>query len=231
MNARRKTLLIIDDDERLCSLLATFLSRHGYELLSANNGEADLRLIRDRNPRLVILDLMLPGRDGFEICRDIRKQSRIPVIMLTARGDITDRVVGLELGADDYLPKPFEPRELVARIQSVLRRTEPGVPTEKLKVGALELDPAARSFRLKGKSVELSTMEFDLLELFLRNPRRVLTRDWIMDQLRGQDWEAFDRSIDIAVSRLRAKIEEDAKNPRYLKTVRKKGYLMAGEEP
>src|SRR5512145_2170816 len=124
MNALRKTLLIIDDDERLCSLLATYLSRHGYELLSATNGATGLRLIKDRNPRLVILDLMLPGRDGFEICRDIRKQSRIPVIMLTARGDITDRVVGLELGADDYLPKPFEPRELVARIQSILRRTE-----------------------------------------------------------------------------------------------------------
>jgi DNA-binding response OmpR family regulator len=150
--------------------------------------------------------------------------------MLTARGDITDRVVGLELGADDYLPKPFEPRELVARIQSILRRAEPRVATEKLKLGGLELDPSARTVRLKGKSVELSTTEFDLLELFLRNPGRVLTRDWIMDQLRGQDWEAFDRSIDIAVSRLRAKIEEDAKTPRYLKTIRKKGYLLGGEE-
>jgi two-component system phosphate regulon response regulator OmpR len=231
MNAPRKTLLIIDDDERLCSLLATFLARHGYELLSAGNGELGLKLIRDRRPQLVILDLMLPGRDGFEICREIRKHSRIPVIMLTARGDITDRVVGLELGADDYLPKPFEPRELVARIQSILRRTEPGAATEKLALGDLELDPSARSFRLRGKSVELSTTEFDLLELFLRNPGRVLTRDWIMDQLRGRDWEAFDRSIDIAVSRLRAKIEDDARTPRYLKTIRKKGYLLAGEEP
>jgi DNA-binding response OmpR family regulator len=231
MDAPRKTLLIIDDDQRLCSLLATYLSRHGYDLLSAGDGELGLKLIKDRQPRLVILDLMLPGRDGFEICRDIRKQSRIPVIMLTARGDITDRVVGLELGADDYLPKPFEPRELVARIQSILRRAEPRTPTEKLKLGHLELDPSARTFRLRGKSIELSTTEFDLLELFLRNPGRVLTRDWIMDQLRGQDWEAFDRSIDIAVSRLRAKIEEDAKTPRYLKTIRKKGYLLGGEEP
>ncbi len=230
MNVPRKTLLIIDDDERLCSLLATYLSQHGYELLSAGDGEMGLKLIKDRRPLLVILDLMLPGRDGFEICRDLRKQSRIPVIMLTARGDITDRVVGLELGADDYLPKPFEPRELVARIQSILRRAEPRTATEKLKLGALELDPSARTVRLKGKSIELSTTEFDLLELFLRNPGRVLTRDWIMDQLRGQDWEAFDRSIDIAVSRLRAKIEEDAKTPRYLKTIRKKGYLLGGEE-
>jgi len=226
-----RTLLMIDDDVRLAQLLKTYLSKHGFELIIAENGEAGLRMLRDRSPQLVILDVMLPGKDGFDVCREIRKQSQVPLIMLTARGETTDRIVGLELGADDYLPKPFEPRELVARIQSILKRAEPRVPHgEKLRLGELELDPGARIVKAGGQIIDLSTTEFDLLELLMRNSGRVLSRDDIMDQLRGQDWEAFDRSIDIAVSRLRSKIGDDPKSPRYLKTVRKKGYLLTGGE-
>jgi DNA-binding response OmpR family regulator len=179
----------------------------------------------------VILDVMLPGKDGFEVCREIRKSSKVPIIMLTARGGVTDRVVGLEIGADDYLPKPFEPRELVARIQTVLRRLAPtpAVSGGVLKSGALTVDLDRRSAALKEKDLNLTTTEFEILVLFLKNAGKVLNRDWIMDYLKGIECEAYNRSIDITVSRLRKKLKDPAENPKFFKTVWGEGYLFIGK--
>jgi DNA-binding response OmpR family regulator len=186
--------------------------------------------LKKRSPSLVILDLMLPARDGFMVCREIRRASSVPIIMLTARGDLTDRVAGLELGADDYLPKPFEPRELVARIQTVLRRGgEARVSSsqaERLRAEALTVDLRSRSAWLEATPLDLTTTEFEILALFIQHPGTVLSRDQIMDRVRGIDWEAYNRSIDVAVSRLRHKLHDDAKRPRYFKTVWGAGYLF-----
>jgi DNA-binding response OmpR family regulator len=176
----------------------------------------------------VVLDVMLPGMDGFAVCRKVRETSRVPIVMLTARGDVMDRVVGLELGADDYLGKPFEPRELVARIQAVLRRAALRGAEENARAGDLEVSFTARSVRLGGRPLELTTAEFELLSLFLRNRGRVLTRERILDQTRGVDWDAYDRSIDILVSRLRQKLGDDARRPVFIKTVRGTGYSFVG---
>jgi two-component system phosphate regulon response regulator OmpR len=162
------------------------------------------------------------------VCRKVRETSRIPIIMLTARGELADRIVGLELGADDYLPKPFEPRELVARIQAVLRRGAPPEQEGRLRVGGLEVDWDARAAALDGEAVALTTTEFELLGLLARHPGRVLTRDRIMEKIRGTDWEAYDRSIDVLVSRLRQKLGDDPKSPRFIRTVRGKGYQFIG---
>jgi DNA-binding response OmpR family regulator len=169
---------------------------------------------------------MLPGIDGFEVCRVIRRSSTVPIIMLTARGEVTDRVVGLELGADDYVSKPFEPRELVARIQAVLRRGRTG--DEVWSFGALRVDPQRRSAYLNDEPVPLTTAEFDLLELLIRSRGRVLTRTSILDGVKGESWDAFDRSIDVLVSRLRQKLEDDPRQPRYVRTVRGTGYAFVG---
>jgi DNA-binding response OmpR family regulator len=173
---------------------------------------------------------MLPGRDGFSLCREIRQESSVPIIMLTARGELADRVAGLELGADDYLPKPFEPRELVARMQSLLRRAgiaqTNDIRSEHLQADALLVDLRGRRAWLHGSELELTTSEFEILALFLSRPGVVLTRDEIMDKIRGIDWEAFNRSIDVAVSRLRQKLQDDPKRPQYIKTVWGSGYLF-----
>ena len=225
-----KTILIIDDDLKMIELLKDYLVQFGITLLSANRPSDGLKLVEEKNPRLVILDVMLPDKNGFEVCKDIRKISNVPVIMLTARGDVTDRIVGLELGADDYLAKPFDARELLARIQSVLRRTEETAKASKqLSFGDLEIHLAKRSAALKGQDLNLSTMEFDALLLLAQNAGQVLSRDQIMDRLRGIDWEAFNRSVDVLISRLRQKLHDDPKNPRYLKTVWGTGYLFIAE--
>jgi two-component system phosphate regulon response regulator OmpR len=177
----------------------------------------------------VILDVMLPGRDGFRVCREIRRESAVPIIMLTARGDLPDRVAGLELGADDYLAKPFEPRELVARIQTVLRRvgeTHPRLKGQRLRAEALTVDLRSRTAWLDDAPLDLTTTEFEILALFLQRPGAVLSRDEIMERVRGTDWEAYNRSIDIVVSRLRHKLHDDPKRPRYFKTVWGTGYLF-----
>jgi DNA-binding response OmpR family regulator len=225
MNVR---VLIIDDDERLGELLHEYLGRFGFDVRAAAHPDAGLRLLKSEAPDIVILDVMLPDMDGFAVCRRIRETSRVPIVMLTARGDVMDRIVGLELGADDYLPKPFEPRELVARIQAVLRRGKPGEEEELLRVGSLELNWTARSARLDGRELILTTAEFDLLGLLVRNRGRVLTRDRILDETKGLDWESYDRSIDVLVSRLRQKLGDDAKRPAFIRTIRGTGYSYIG---
>jgi two-component system phosphate regulon response regulator OmpR len=223
-------LLIIDDDERLNALLTDYLAKFGFEVQAVAQPQQGLEIIRTAPPDLVILDVMLPTMDGFDVLRTIRRESQIPVIMLTARGEVTDRIVGLEIGADDYIPKPFEPRELVARIQTVLRRKQdiPSVsPT--LRFGNLTVDLNRKAAFVNEKNCELTTAEFELLALFIRQKGKVLNREQIMDAIRHEDWEAFDRSVDVLVSRLRQKLGDDPKNPRFIKTVWGSGYLFIGE--
>jgi DNA-binding response OmpR family regulator len=222
-------VLLIDDDEELTSLLGDFLRRSGFAVEAAAHPVDGLRLLKNHPPDIVILDVMLPGMDGFAVCRTIRETSRVPIIMLTARGDVMDRIVGLELGADDYLPKPFEPRELVARIQAVLRRGLHPELAERTRVGLLEVDWTARTVHLGERRLELTTAEFELLGLFVRHRGRVLSRDRIMDLMRGTDREALDRSIDVLVSRLRTKLGDNPRQPRFIKTVHAVGYVFIGE--
>lgn len=224
-------ILLIDDDEKLGELLATFFERFDMELVAATHPDEGLRQLKAAQPDLIILDVMLPGQDGFEVCRTIRRSSNIPIIMLTARGEVTDRIVGLEIGADDYLPKPFEPRELVARIQNVLRRSADRPSSDgPLKFGDLTIDLERRTAELAGESLELTTMEYQLLVLFVENPGRTFTRDEILNELRGIDAELFSRSVDILVSRLRQKLQDTTKQPRYIKTVWGTGYIFIGQE-
>jgi DNA-binding response OmpR family regulator len=220
-------VLIIDDDERLDALLTEYLGRFGFDVTTAVHPDAGLRAMRAVDPDIVILDVMLPDLDGFAVCRRIREFSRVPIVMLTARGEVTDRVIGLELGADDYLPKPFEPRELVARMQAVLRRGVAGA-NEIVKAGTLEVNRTTRSARLGERELDLTGAEFELLDLLVRNRGRVLSRDRIMDETRGVDWDAYDRSIDVLVSRLRQKLGDDAKHPTFIRTIRGSGYRFIG---
>ena len=224
-------ILLIDDDAKLSDLLGAYFSRFGFELLSATHPQVGLDLLVSEKPDLVILDVMLPDMDGFEVCRRIRKASKVPIVMLTARGEVTDRIVGLELGADDYLPKPFEPRELVVRIQSVLRRTagEQKEADGELNFDGLRIDAKTRRAELDEQSLELTTMEYELLLLLASNPGRVFSRDEILNGLRGIDAQLFSRSVDILVSRLRQKLGDTAKQPRFIKTVWGAGYTFVGE--
>ncbi len=226
-------ILLIDDDAKLGMLLRAYFSRFDLELESALEGDSGLRKLAAFSPDLVILDVMLPGRDGFELCREIRKSSSVPIIMLTARGDVTDRVVGLEVGADDYVAKPFEPRELVARIQTILRRVQRASPLSgAAEHGPLRLDFDRREARLNGETLDLTSMEFNLLQLLSAEPGRVFTRDEILAELRGIEPNIFSRSVDINISRLRQKLDDDPSSPRFIRTIRGAGYafLKAQEE-
>jgi two-component system phosphate regulon response regulator OmpR len=220
-------VLIIDDDERLTALLSEYLGRFGFSVRAAKHPEAGLRALRGEPPDLLILDVMLPQMDGLAVCRKVRETSRVPIIMLTARGDVADRIVGLEVGADDYLPKPFEPRELVARIQAVLRRGGPEA-ADVVRLGALEVNRSAHVARLGGRSLELTTAEFELLEYLARHPGMVLSRGRIVEGTHGIDWQAEGRSVDVLVSRLRQKLGDDPKHPRWIRTVRSVGYSFIG---
>jgi DNA-binding response OmpR family regulator len=222
------TILIIDDDEKLNQLLTQFLGDFGYHTLSATHPQDGLKKLKHKAPDLVILDVMLPGMDGFEVCRAIWQKSSVPIIMLTARGELMDKVVGLELGADDYLPKPFEPRELVARIHSVLRRAAIIDDMRPQAYGPLEIDFTRHTVKLGAENVELTTNEFDALALLARNPGKVFSRDEILQELRGIDCDAFNRSVDITMSRLRQKINDDPKSPTFIKTVWGTGYVFIG---
>jgi len=223
-------VLIIDDDERHSALLKTFLTRHGIDLECAAEAESGLAMLESIQPDLLLLDVMLPGRDGFEICREVRKSSDIPIIMLTARGDVIDRVSGLELGADDYIGKPFEPRELVARIQSILRRvdTRAAVKSHLLQFEGIEIDTNARTVAVDGEPVELTSMEYELLSILGRNAGKKMSRDEILSELRGIDAAILTRSVDIAVSRVRQKIGDSAKPARFIQTVWGRGYVFVG---
>ena len=224
-------ILLIDDDEKLGSLLETFFKRFDLDLSVAYDPVVGLEKLGTEDPDLVILDVMLPGQDGFEVCRTIRKSSSVPIIMLTARGEVTDRIVGLEIGADDYMPKPFEPRELVARIQGVLRRASTGKPQgSKLNYEGLEIDLERRSAKLDDEILDLTTMEYSLLALFAGNPGKTYTRDEILNELRGIDAQLFSRSVDILVSRLRQKLGDTSKQARFIKTVWGTGYAFIGQE-
>jgi DNA-binding response OmpR family regulator len=204
------------------------LQRFDVTLDYAPDGDTGLRLLRSAPPDCVMLDVMLPGRDGFEICREIRKTSDVPVIMLTARGEVADRIVGLEIGADDYLPKPFEPRELAARIQAVLRRKQAPARGEVLRCGDLEVDTNRRTASRNGEDLRLTALEFDALAAFARFPGVVLSRDRLVELFKGGEWDPVNRSLDVLISRLRLKLGDDSQSPRYLKTVRGSGYLFVG---
>ena len=225
-----KKILIIDDDIKLNRLLASFLQDFGFEVLTATHPDDGLKMLEQKEPGLIILDIMLPETNGFEVCKQIRRTSQIPIIMLTARGEVTDRVLGLELGADDYLPKPFEPRELVARIQSILRRSQNVIETGEQIFGRLVIDPDRRKVILDGEVIDLTTNEYEALVLLTRNAGHVLDRDQILQHLRGIDCDAFNRSVDITMSRLRQKLRDDPKHPEYIKTVWGAGYAFIGHQ-
>jgi DNA-binding response OmpR family regulator len=225
----RKKVLIIEDDAKIVNLLNQYLSGFGYQVIFSLEPLAGLEMIFLDKPDLVILDIMLPNIDGFETLRRIRQKSRVPVIMLTARGEVNDRIVGLELGADDYLPKPFEPRELVARMETILRRVNEVERTPVIKAGLLEIDTERYVVTALGDPVELTTREFELLVLFARNKGRVMSRDQIMEGLSGLDWKAFDRSIDVSISRLRKKLKHALKGSSYIKTVWGAGYKFIAD--
>ena len=223
-------VLIVDDDRRLSAMLAQYLSGNGFQVAAAETATAGLADIARGGPDAVVLDVMLPDMDGFEALRRIRQTSDVPVLMLTARGDETDRIVGLEIGADDYLPKPFNPRELLARLKAILRRRNgaAAAPSPRaLRFGRLEIDPPSRSVRLDGQERPLTSHQFDLLVALAENAGRTLSRERLMDLVKGQELEAFDRSIDVHVSRIRAAIEDDPKHPRRIVTVRGAGYVFA----
>jgi DNA-binding response OmpR family regulator len=227
------TILMIDDDEKLTDIVGKYLIKQGWEVASAPHPDEGIRLIRDSPPRLVLLDVMLPEKDGFQTCREIRAFSDVPIIMLTARGEVTDRIVGLEVGADDYLSKPFEARELLARIQTVLRRVLPIAPEKTeakvIRFGQLTIDVYQRTATLNGAPVDLTTAEFDILVLFAKHPGEVMDRNTVMDRLRGVDWQAFNRSIDVLISRIRQKLQDNPKRPTYFKTVWGVGYVFVAK--
>jgi DNA-binding response OmpR family regulator len=220
---------MIEDDESLSSMLETYLAPLGIDLHAQSNAEAGLSALAADHYDALILDVMLPDADGFDVCRRIRGESDIPILMLTARGDETDRIVGLELGADDYLPKPFNPRELLARLRAILRRRSPPAQhgTSAWRFGRLEIDQAERSVRVDGDSVTLTAYQFDLLCVLAERAGSVLSREALMERLRGESLEAFDRSIDVHISRIRNAIEDDPKHPRRIITVRGAGYVFA----
>jgi DNA-binding response OmpR family regulator len=221
-------ILLIEDDARLAAMVAEYLGDAGLRVTIAPNGEQGLARLAREPFDAVVLDLMLPDIDGLEVCRRLRATSDVSVLMLTARGDSADRIVGLELGADDYLPKPFEPRELLARLRAVLRRRGGGAQRgDVLRFGELEIDRAARAIRVAGKPAELTAYQFALLLALAEHAGRVMTRDALMDLMKGEPLEAFDRSIDVHISRIRAAVEEDPKKPRRILTVRGAGYVFA----
>jgi len=220
-------ILLIEDDPRLAEMVSEYLGEAGFRVSIAGTGRAGLeRLAREPFDALV-LDLMLPDMDGLEVCRELRAKSDTPVLMLTARGDAADRIVGLELGADDYLPKPFQPRELLARLRAILRRRKGGSAAKLLRFGSLEIDCDARAVRVEGKARSLTGYQFALLVALAENAGRVLSRELLMDLVKGEPLEAFDRSIDVHVSRIRAAIEDNPKKPRRIVTVRGAGYVFA----
>jgi two-component system OmpR family response regulator len=235
MNAQ-PLILVVDDDREIRTLLSEYLAGNGFRTAEAADGTAMWKALDAARVDLIVLDLMMPGEDGLQLCRTLRTNSKLPVIMLTARGQPIDRIVGLEMGADDYLAKPFEPRELLARIRSVLRRTEALPPNlepaeaTRMRFAGWTLDLTARHLvNPQGVVVVLSGAEFRLLKIFLEHPKRVLSRDQLLNFTQGRDADPFERSIDLQVSRVRQKLDEDARDPQLIKTVRNEGYVLSAE--
>jgi two-component system phosphate regulon response regulator OmpR len=226
-------VLLVDDDERLLKLLREYLEDYGFQVHTLADGSTVIQTLRKESPDIVILDIMLPKKDGLEALREIRKEFSLPVIMLTAKGEDADRIVGLELGADDYLPKPFNPRELLARMRAVMRRVAPRDTAEageqkalRIEAGGLVLNKAKQTLVKGGMEVELSSTEYKILEVLMENPNRVLSRDELMNRARGRDFMAFDRSIDVHISKLRSKLETLRLSPKRIKTVWGTGYMF-----
>lgn len=225
-------VLMIEDDESLARMVVEYLGNMGIAADTQAYARDGLQALRNGAYDALILDVMLPDLDGFEVCREVRRESDLPILMLTARGDETDRIVGLELGADDYLPKPFNPRELLARLRAILRRRRPlrAPQTDVLRFGDLEIDLGARQVRLGGVTRALTGYQFDLLATLARHPGRVMSREALMNHVKGEALDAFDRSIDVHISRIRAAIEDDPKHPERIVTVRGAGYVFAQTE-
>lgn len=224
-----QTILIIDDDPALAELLGEYLGARGFAVAQARSGPDGLDRLRAGGVDLVVLDVMMPGMDGLEVLTELRRDSAVPVVMLTARGEDTDRIVGLEMGADDYLAKPFNPRELLARIKAVLRRTVSAPDTDAdtaLYAAGIRLDPARREVSVDGAPVTLTTTEFEILRVLLAAAGRVIPRERLMEQARGQEWSAYDRSVDVHISHLRKKLGDNPRKPHRIKTVRGVGYFV-----
>jgi DNA-binding response OmpR family regulator len=233
MSENKSLIYVVDDDPGIRDLLAEYLTGQGFEVACAEGGATLNSLLDKARPDLLVLDLMMPGEDGLSIARRLKGQAGAPpIIMLSAKGEDIDRIVGLEVGADDYLAKPFNPRELLARIRAVQRRgtaapAAAGEPLRVVEFGSFTVNLDARSLSRGNEEIDLTSGEFSLLEIFVAHPNRALSRDWLMDQLRGFERDPFDRSIDVRVNRLRKKIEDDPTNPRYIRTVWGQGYLFA----
>ena len=229
----RLRTLLVEDDVRLADLVTEYLGNNEIDVVHLADGEKLVKTLKAQPFDALLLDLMLPGKNGLELCKEVRSEptlQRTPILMLTAKGDDVDRIIGLELGADDYLGKPFNPRELLARIRAVLRRTQPmSADGEQLRVGELLLHFGTRDARLGDRQLPLTQFEFELLAVLARAAGRVLSRDYLMETLRGTEFDSFDRSIDVHVSRLRQKLGDDPKQPRFIKTVRGVGYVLARE--
>lgn len=222
-----QTILVIDDDPGLAGLLAEYLGGRGFGVSTAPDGRTGLERVRAGGVDLVVLDVMMPGMDGFDVLRELRRSTKLPVVMLTARGEDMDRIVGLELGADDYLSKPFNPRELLARIKAVLRRTGASPEEDQaLEAAGIRVDPARREASVDGQPLELTTTEFDILRVLVSAAGRVIPRERLMELARGEEWAAYERSVDVHVSHLRRKLADDPRQPRRIKTVRGVGYLV-----
>lgn len=229
-------ILIVDDDSEIRDLLSRFLSKHEYRVTTASDGREMKKALDDWQIDLIVLDLMMPGEDGLSLCRKVRAESNMPVIMLTAMGEDVDRIIGLEVGADDYMAKPFNPRELAARIKAVLRRADGGASSsgssekkDRYAFAGFELDPATRALYRDEVEIDLTAGEYDLLIAFVDHPQRILNRDQLLDMAKGRSAIPFDRSIDVQVGRLRKKIEPDYKEPTLIKTVRGGGYMLTAE--
>jgi DNA-binding response OmpR family regulator len=230
----RPRVLLVDDDRKLCRLIATYLEPLGYDVSSVHTGPEGVERAAE-SWQAVILDLMLPGMDGFEVLKQIRKTSDVPVLMLTARGEEADRIVGLEIGADDYLPKTFSTRELLARLRAVIRRSttrreQPAVPAQELLAGPLRMSLGARVVTMDDKPLDLTPVEFDLLSCLMRARGRIKSREQLLEEIRDRNYEVFDRSIDVHISALRKKLGDDPKAPRYIRTVRTAGYMLIDPE-
>jgi two-component system phosphate regulon response regulator OmpR len=223
-------VLLVEDDLRLSEVVCSYLQVNGFRVVAESQGERVVERVRCESPDVVILDLGLPGKDGFSVCREVRAAFDVPILILTARDNDIDHVVGLELGADDYLPKPFEPRELLARLRAILRRRHAPGSADVLRFGRLEIDKGAREVRLDGQKKSMTGHQFSLLLILAERAGRVLSREALMDLTKGESLEDFDRSIDVHVSRLRAAIEDDPKRPRRILTLRGAGYVFAKEQ-